>query len=92
MTNKDDERMPYEDAEEFYWWHKFKKRDELERILVELTREYGDKEGRQVLVRLIESVAVGMFPRCRNLNGSHVHLSVAGQLKDWWKERKKKHE
>ncbi len=87
--------MNYMDFEDWIWFCQFKSKAELADICNALCKElnvppynYEELSKDEVIARL-DALAVQYFPRAVHAPGMIADLSVVGQLREWWKVKKK---
>jgi hypothetical protein len=87
--------MNYMDFDEWIWFCQFKSREELVRMCDELRKELDkepmDFEGKtkDEVIKELDRLAEERFTRAIHTPNMILDLSVVGQLRDWWKDKKK---
>ena len=88
--------MNYMDFDEWIWFCQFKSKNELIRMCDELRRElkiepsdYYEKWSKDEVITELDCLAEKRFARAIFAQDMILDMSVVGQLKDWWKNKKK---
>ncbi|MBR4899734.1 MAG: hypothetical protein IKZ46_02255 [Victivallales bacterium] len=87
--------MNYMDFDEWIWFCQFRSKNELVRMCDELRKEMGhtpqslEGKSKDEVMTELDSLAEQRFTRAIHAPGMIIDMSVVGQLRDWWKEKKK---
>ena len=85
--------IDYMNAEEFFWFWQFQSADKLRRMCAlleeELKEEHVECPTKKDAVNRLDELAHKRFARAIYGRDFIMDISVVGQLKDWWKEKKK---
>ncbi len=87
--------MNFMDFEDWIWFCQFKSKAELAGICNELCKELGldpenyDGQSKDEVITRLDDLANKRFRRAIHAPGMIMDMSVVGQLREWWKEKKK---